>query len=463
MINEIYGNIHKWAKIVLKRRNMDLSQYRMISFKEKDFDQTNHINILSNDEIFINESTFGPGKVKIEKSNVYPVENLVPLKFDRKFKDSFVKKRFKASTTKDLNEAINAWKAFIDNSKIPMGYKNAGLHYAGYIKEFSQWCLPSWIWINAALVRYYCSGMEIDKAESLAKIIMNCQDSSGGWIVRNDYSTDGVIPELAPNDSAYIANNCFLSLYKVTNKEQYLTVAKATADWIIETAREDGFVFFGYDKKKNEWIKDRNIVDTGFTAALFANLYEITKLKKYLDFLSNFVQIYIKLFYIKESKCFATAIDGNDRQKGGAFGRGQAWALEGLIPAYRVLGGKELKEVIQATIDTLLQKQSKDGGWYYNLMKPLMGTDCKATSVIAKSIMEWYKINPERTELIKRAERALDWCIKHTANSGEGKGGIFSYTIEGAVVHHLYTNTAFVYASSYALEVCEMLSETNWR
>lgn len=49
--------------------------------------------------------------------------------------------------------------------------------------------------------------------------------------------------------------------------------------------------------------------------------------------------------------------------------------------------------------------------------------------------------------------------IEHTAVYGEAAGGIFSYTIEGATVHHMYTSTAFVYGSSYVLEVYNGLQE----
>lgn len=86
-------------------------------------------------------------------------------------------------------------------------------------------------------------------------------------------------------------------------------------------------------------------------------------------------------------------------------------------------------------------------------MKPLMGEDCKAVPVIARCLLEWSKIDTENERLIESSKKALQWCVAHTAKTGIVAGGIFSYTIEGAVVHHMYTNTAFVYGSSYALEV----------
>lgn len=445
---ELYGWLHKTAKYVLKRDNRLPNTVKLVSFP-KEYEKDGCYEINKGDQV--NEIYCMDNVIK--KDRLYPVENLVNAELDPKYPLSFVNNCQKIRCTNNLSEASNLWKQFIELSAIPDGYRNAGLHYAGYIKECSQWCLPSWIWTNAALVRMYCLYGEISKAEKLGNFIINLQTESGGWIVRNDYTREGVAPQLAPNDSCYIGLNCCIELYKATNKKAYLESAIKVAEWVMNTARTDGMVWFSFDTKQNIWIKDRNIVDTGFTAGLFASLYEITHEDKYIAFLRKFVETYIELFYMPNSKCFATAIDGNDSQHGGAFGRGQGWALEGLIPAYSVLKDEKIKNVIESTIDTVLNKQLKNGGWSYNLLNPLMGEDCKAVPVIARCLLEWAKIDTENERLRVSAKRALKWCVNHTAQVSVAAGGIFSYTIEGAIVHHMYTNTAFVYSSSYALEV----------
>ena len=70
-------------------------------------------------------------------------------------------------------------------------------------------------------------------------------------------------------------------MYKISNEDKYLDAAKKCADWIIKTARPDGLVWTGFDIKHQKWVKEHIIVDTGFTAGLFANLYDITKENKY--------------------------------------------------------------------------------------------------------------------------------------------------------------------------------------
>lgn len=354
--------------------------------------------------------------------------------------------------------AVNYWKMFIKNASIPEDDDFAGSLYAGYIAECNEWCLPSWIWTNAATIRMYCTTNNLLEAKALADRLAEKQQDCGGWIVRNDYDKHGAIPMLAPNDSAYIANNAFVELYIATNEQRYIYVAKRCADWIIETARPDGMVYIGFNIRDNKWDKNCVIVDVGFTAGLFSRLYEITGEEKYFNFLKKFVDKYIDLFYIPTARGFCTSIDKNDHQQGGMFGRGQAWALEGLIPAYKALKDDRIKQVVEATINNLIRVQCKNGGWAYNLTKPLMGEDCKAVSVIAKNMMEWYVISKD-DRIRKCAQKAYDWCCERTCIEGEAKGGIFSFCMEGAIVQNLYTSCAFVYASSYAIELEQMLKQ----
>lgn len=356
------------------------------------------------------------------------------------------------------NDSFSLWSSFITSSIICDDDDFSGCLYAGYIAEKKEWCLPSWIWTNAAIIRTYCLYGKLDEAISLCSHILQKQQECGGWIVRNDYDKQGAIPMLAPNDSAYIANNACLSLYLSTKDEKYLVSAKRCADWIIETARPDGMVYVGYNMRDQYWDKNFVIVDVGFTGGLFSRLYEITKEAKYLSYLKIFIERYINLFYIPSRNGFSTSIDKNNNQQGGMFGRGQAWALEGLIPAYKILKDKNIKNVILSTINNLLKMQSNDGGWPYNLTKTLMGMDCKAVSVIAKDMMDWYEIEPDK-RIRKSALKALEWCRKHTAVEGEAMGGIFSYCLEGAIVKDLYTTCAFVYSSAYALELEQMLKK----
>ena len=447
VIYKIYCTVHKLVKILLMRYKSTL-QFRMVDIDESDFSDSSKV-IVSVDK---NVTCVELDHRYLEKKTVYPVENIVPLGTNNHLKTSFAKTKIKSNYGIEQVKARTCWESFIQRSRIPKGYKNEGLYYTGFIGGTKGWCLPSWVWTNAALVKHYCLIGNYDEALTIVKLLSNLQLPCGGWIVRDDYTNKGPIPIVAPNDSAYIANNAFLELYKVTHNEEYLSVAVKCADWIISTSRPDGLVYTGYDIRDGKWNTSHIIVDIGFTAALFANLYEITNVEKYRKFLKKFVERYISLFYVETSSGFATSIDVNNKHLGGIFARGQAWALEGLIPAYKIFKTDLLKYVIDNTVQNIISKQLDNGGWSYNFSKPLLGEDCKGVPVIAKSLVDWAQIFPS-DDITKSAELALNWCRKHTAVDGQGKGGIFSFCMEGAVVHSFYTSTAFVYSASYAIQL----------
>lgn len=452
MIYELYGKVHKIAKKVLGRATVPL--YRLVSVPLSELEGDRFlVTDLENSEFF-NEIEIKTGS--IPKEAIFPIENVVKICTYSRLANSYNLRKRKISFGVEHNAALEKWARFIEASQIPEGYRNAGLSYAGFILDADSWCLPSWIWTNAAIVRMNCSWGKIEEARRITNILLTMQKAEGGWIVRYDYDNKGAIPIWAPNDSAYIANNACLEIYFATRDEKYLEAAERCAQWIIDTARPDGMVYVGYNIREAKWQKKHNIVDVGFTAGLFIKLFQITGYPKYKTFIDRFVKKYIELFYI-QGKGFATSLDENDHILGGMFGRGQAWALEGLIPYYIESKDIKVKKVIDCTIKTILACQTRDGGWPYNLTRKMMGIDCKATPIIAVSLYRWYELNPNRTDCLNAARKALTWCENHTAKDDKCEGGIFSYCTEGAIVHDMYTSTAFTYSCAYAIELAAML------
>lgn len=353
-----------------------------------------------------------------------------------------------------------AWRLMLENATVPQGWLNSGFLQTGYISEKKNWCLSSWIWTTAAVARWYALCGDNIALLRIADAFIHKQEEFGGWVVRFDFNDKGAVPSIAPNDSAYIANNALLSAYRVSGQQKYLDAAEKCAEWIISTTREDGIVYIAKNGNTGEWDKNRNIVDIGFTAGLFAELYELTGKSTYERFAKQFVDVYISLFYCEKKHAFYTSIDKNNMGTGGYFGRGQAWALEGLIPVYRIWPSKKIKIIIDDVTNMLVAQQGKNGSWPYNFAKPLMGEDCKGIPVIARALLLWYELTGNE-QLKESANKALDWCRQHTRLNGDCVGGIFSYSVEGAVVHDLYTSTAFTYSSSYALEAVCMIGGNN--
>lgn len=443
----IYGCMHKYAKKIMKKsthgEELEFYYYyhlpSMMTLKGED------------NKIIFNELCLGKPCVSIKAEELFYGEN-ASYKTKTQIKNQELKKNTKR------NNAPDAWKAMIENAKVPNGWKNAGFYLTGYILEKKQWVLSSWIWTSAAIGRYFHGNHFCVEAKDIADAFLRHQEAEGGWIVRHDYESQRIVPMMAPNDSAYICTNSILPVYIQTREEKYLEAAEKCAKWIIQTARADGLVYLGKDMSRREWITNKNIVDIGFTGGFFARLYEITGNQQYYDFLKKFEQSYLKIFFDGSKRLFHTSINKDDKGIGGYFARGQAWALEGLIPSYLVLKDEKILKCIEATVESLIANQKRNGAWSYNFQKPLMGEDCKGISVIARNLLEYYKEIKQDKKVINCVEKAIKWCENHTMLSGECAGGIFSYSVEGSVVHDLYSSTAFTYASAYALETKEGLN-----
>lgn len=355
---------------------------------------------------------------------------------------------------------------FIENAKIPEPWRNAGLHYACYILDEDRWSAPSWIWTNAAIGRYYSSNGKRKELCDLADKFVNLQLESGGWVVRFDFKgANGKLSQtVAPNDSAYICSNTLLPAFTASGDEQYLNRSERCANWIMKYAHRDYLVHIGYELENKRWDTSANIVDIGFTADLFVKLYQITRRSAYLDFSERFIKAYINVFY-KEGGRFSTAIDGEHSHRGTAiFPRGHAWALEGLMPYYNLTGDQRVKKVVDEVISLMLKLQRANGSWLHHyrpgILQLLSGEDCKGVPVLAHSLLRWAGCNSAFASDIEAAvQRSVNWCKQHTATSGAGVGGIFSWTPEGAFAGKNRTSAACVYANCYLGEIVRKSKE----
>jgi len=349
------------------------------------------------------------------------------------------------------------WLRCILSAKVEAGWKNSGFYLTAYIKEKKQWCLSSWIWTSAAIARVLSKCDFKEEAKSVADTFLKEQLPEGGWVVRYDFINGHLNRLAAPNDSAYIARNALLTAYYDTMDLKYLNGAEKCAKWIMDTSCEDGLVLFGYDVDKAEWIRNRNIVDIGFTADLFAELYKITENENYKEFLTKFIHIFVDTFYDASAGLFASHVNGERKQNGGFFSRGQAWAMEGLISAYSVLGDDKLFGIMERLTESIVKNQLNDGGWYCNFQKSriLMGEDCKGVSAIAGSLLDWAKYSRHKDMLVASAKEALKWCKTHTDSE---TGMILSFSCNGAIAHSPNTSTGMLYANAYAIEVHKKLN-----
>ena len=88
----------------------------------------------------------------------------------------------------------------------------------------------------------------------------------------------------------------------------------------------------------------------------------------------------------------------------------------------------------------------------------MSGDDSKGTPVIAAALRRSRNIMPksEHAAIDRAVNKAVAWCVRHTAASGEGAGGVFSWNPEGSFGLNSNVSAACVYANAYLYElVCE--------
>ena len=361
----------------------------------------------------------------------------------------------------EFTNSYDAWVYAMNNAIIPDGYKNSGLAKVGFTLDSLQLCLSSWIWTSGKILQYYATHGELDKAKQLADNILARQEAVGGWVVRNDILNNRIVPVLAQNDSAFLANKGLLSLYEISGDKRYLAAAEKCAHWIMKSTREDGLVPTGIDAKTGEALDNRIIVDTGFTAGLFSKLYRLTHNEEYKMYAIDFCGSFIKYFFDTDKKWFATNIDKNYKKHGGSFFRGQAWALEGLIDTYEISKDERIFDTIESVSKMLIQFQLNNGGWSANIERWYMGEDGKGIPIVANLLLRWYVHSNCKEEIIVTVDKAIEWVKNHTNLKGPGCGLIFSYSFEGAISHSFYTRTAMYYSTAYAIELIEMRNKIN--
>ena len=414
---------------------------------------------------WVNDICITPGMV-LEKKDIYPWGNTVDLQGKESLGRVTALSPGSAGRTGfeklDLDRALALWCGFIDRAKIPDGWKDAGLYHACFDLSVDRWCAPDWLWTNSALIPHFLRRRQFAAAEALAENLLAHQLPDGGWVVRGGRDDRGFYGIVGPNDAAYLCDHGMLEWFEHSGDGRFLTAAQRCADWIMHRASRDALPYFGWNQRDGKWMVQSNIVDIGFTSGLFCHLYRLLKREEYLDFAERFLNAYTKAFYMGGGR-FATALDKNgDRRGTGLFMRGQGWALEGLLPFCELRRRSELTQIAMDTVRNMLRLQRHGGSWLH-LWRPyglqiLSGDDSKGTPVIAAALRRSRNIMPksERAAIDRAVDRAIAWCVRHTAAFGEGAGGVFSWNPEGAFGLNSNVSAACVYSNAYLYElVCE--------
>jgi rhamnogalacturonyl hydrolase YesR len=422
------------------------------------------------------DCTLLPGFYEPEK--IMP--ELLPKTFDftlRRWKRGKVRKITTKSPEhidKSLSPQAAVWQYIHRSQNRFSNSKYCDLFFPSYDVTWRSYRLNSWVWCSGIAVRLFVNEYQRQGdehflhlarrvADALARFQQTTGPERGGFEVRWDFSRQapqGVIRWLAPNDSAFIATNAFISLFECTKENRYLDIALATGEWIARRGIDpSGRLYHGYILDEERWVKDCIYVDSGFTASLFVALAEITQDEKWTNLTTLFVDDFIARFQSDEGYFFKMWY-APDQLEDRIFARGQAWALDALLSAYDLLDEQTYLDSIIKCADFLLRHQQKDGSWHYLINDSQSGQDNKGIPIIAYHLLRLYEMC-NKGAYRQAAKQALLWCEQHIYRGADpyARGGICAHSAEGNISGIRNVTTSFFYANIYYLLASNKLGE----
>lgn len=329
-----------------------------------------------------------------------------------------------------------------------------GTFFACYDYESKCYRLISWIWCTGVVIKALLSEWNRtgnskykDLAIRAGNILLQHQDRDGGFVVRWDLGgKSGVKKWKAPNDSAIIGAYGLMPLYKATGNKRFLSASIDIGNWIITKGlRPNGHLSVGY---LDNWVYSWLYIDSGFTANLFYEIYQERPNDRWKIACEKFINWFIDNFR-KESGLFIKTWRENGNHDIIFYSRGQAWALDGFVSAYKLLKHKNTLSVACDIANNMVRHQNKDGSWDYIGDDPYSGKDNKGTPVIAYNLLQLYELIP-KNDYLASAVKAIHWCeINQDMNDGIGYGGIKSWNKEGCIVGKRSTTNAFAYGDAF--------------
>ncbi len=363
---------------------------------------------------------------------------------------------------------------FIKNSLNSSKHSSfSGIFYPAYDLDHHTYRLPSWTWCSAEAIKDLLEEYRISSekpflslAESSTQNLLKFQvkdgEEQGGFMVRWDYWEDspiGIVPWLAPNDSAFIGSYALLPMYVETGNKVYLESAIQIGEWIIRRGiDQNGRIYGGFRLDTKTWEKDWLYVDAGFTMTIFYGLWKVTHDERWRHYLRLITEDFINRFFSPKGYFYARWESPNFLRKI-IFTRGQAWALDGIIAAYLGLKDPRYIETALHCSRFLTDRQKQDGSWNYH-RNPPVGPCSKAIPILAYHFLRLYRICGDKS-LYQAARRSLDWCEKNQYRGSDPRalGGIHGQNEEGCIVGVRGVDNIFTYANAYYVMALNLWNE----
>jgi unsaturated rhamnogalacturonyl hydrolase len=186
-----------------------------------------------------------------------------------------------------------------------------------------------------------------------------------------------------PNYDMYIADDLavsqmYLDMYKITGDKRMLNPTMARTEWVINHPSSSTIY---YDNTNYLSLERWSWCDALFMAPpVYAEMYNITKEPKYLEFMDKEYKVTYDFLYSKEEKLFFrdhTYFDNREANGKKVFwGRGNGWVVGGLVKILKELpqsvpSRKFYENLLIEMSERISGLQDKDGYWHPSLLDPV--------------------------------------------------------------------------------------------
>lgn len=254
------------------------------------------------------------------------------------------------------------------------------------------------------------------------------------------------------SDANFLSGLGWIPLYEATGNDAYLRAAERLAEKTLELVEEFGVPPQDWDVRANDWT-EHTLDESGFGVEGFEALYRVTHDLRYRAGGKAYIDAHIQRFERPDGLWERKWLWRKQAAKETQFmTRGQGWALEGLISAFRLTGDSVYLEKACRLADVVLSHQQAQGFWFFifNDQEGRAGIGDKATALFAYLLSELFILTGD-AKYKAAAAHAVRWfsasLCRDQNSPGFGSCPVRSH--QSAVVYRRYFPCSCVYASAF--------------
>jgi uncharacterized protein YyaL (SSP411 family) len=259
---------------------------------------------------------------------------------------------------------------------------------------------------------------------------------------------------VATADALFLAGWAWAPLYEATGDPAFLRGAQRLGDAVARLSREHELTPQDWLPAENDWR--RTILnEIGFGVEGFAELHRVHPDARVQEAGRRFIDPLIERLEREDGLWNRNM---SDRTKNATSGehqhtRGQAWVMEGLLAAHRLMPEAGYLRRAERLAAHLIRSQHPSGCWSFEFHRAPeeAGIAEKGAAVWSMLLYRLHAMNGDPAAL-QAARRALWFCMnnRYRGPDPDAAGGIFTSSPNSGIVYRHWYRIACTYTSAWA-------------